>query len=255
MPIHKEVDPTIDDQVLLLRQVVTLKNAPPLTRVRALKPVKQFVVKPVLPLSLGPALLRISVIVATLVGGIIGLLPRTNLSLSNPVDPEDPFSSLVTVTNTGYLPLSSVTWQMALQTVSARNGGVSMVGAPNYSTRFHRNDWPPHYLGAGDQLTFALNEVFHTCKQGLKSADIAVVVDYEIPLIHLRVEKLYPLAAKIQTNGNFYWYSNARTLPADFSLHSPVSPGAPAVPLRSLPPLERSSFVEAAPVFSASAIR
>jgi hypothetical protein len=251
-PIHKEVDPAFDDQLLLLRQVVTLKNAPPLTQVPVLKPLKQFVAKPALQLKLGFVLLRISVIAATLVGGILGLIPRTNLTLSNPVDPEDPFSSLVTVTNTGYLPLLSVTWQMALQKVSARNGGVSMEGAPNYTTRFHHDDWPSHRLGAGDQLTFALNEVFHTCKQGFRSADIAIVVDYEIPLIHLRVEKLYPLAAKSQTNGNFYWYSNAQTLPAEFSFPSPV---APSEPLRSLPILERSSFVGTAPVFSASAVR
>jgi hypothetical protein len=46
-------------------------------------------------------------------------------------------------------------------------------------------------------------------RSGVGSADIAIIVDYEIPLIHLTREKIFPLSAKRQSNGNFYWYARS----------------------------------------------
>jgi hypothetical protein len=250
VPPLKQIDPA--SQVLPLRQVLTVENAPRLTPVPALKPFKQLsVVKPVPPLNLGRRVLQISLIVATLVGGFAVLFPRATVNASDPVDPEDPFSSLITIANTGYIPLLSVTLHMALGKVIPRNAGVGLEGAPNYTTRINYIDWTPRTLDPDDKYTISLNQIFHLCREGVASADIAIVVEYELPLIHLKVERLYPFAIKSQTNGSFYWYSDSRTPPARFSFPSFASPATPNAPPRSLPALERSSSANATPVLSA----
>jgi hypothetical protein len=232
-PVPKHVPPLkqVDTASQVLPLVLTVENAPPLTPVPALKPLKQpSVVKPVRPLNLGRRLLQISLIFATLVGGFAVLFPRTTVNASDPVDPEDPLSSLSTVANTGYIPLLSVTLHMALGKVIPRNAGVGLEGAPDYKTRLNHIDWTPRTLDPDDKYTIALNQIFHLCREGVASADIAIVVEYELPLIHLKVERLYPFAIKSQTNGNFYWYADSRTVPARFSFPSFASPATPNAP-------------------------
>ena len=116
---------------------------------------------------------------------------------------------------------------MALGRVIPSNAGVGLEGAPDYATRFNRIEWTPRTLDPDDKSTIALNQIFHLCREGVASADVAIVVEYELPLIHLKVERLYPFAIKSQTNGNFYWYSDSRTLPARFSFPYFASPATP----------------------------
>jgi hypothetical protein len=73
---------------------------------------------------------------------------------------------------------------------------------------FHRDIWSAHDLGLDDHFTVALNDFFTGNRTSLVSAQIATVVQYELPLIHLHREKRFPLFAKRQSNGNFYWYSD-----------------------------------------------
>jgi len=34
---------------------------------------------------------------------------------------------------------------------------------------------------------------------------MAVIIDYEIPIIHMKREKIFPLLSKRRPNGTFYW--------------------------------------------------
>jgi hypothetical protein len=147
-------------------------------------------------------------VTATIVGGLAVLIPRTTVSASDPVDPTDAFSSLVTITNSGFIPLLAVKSQIALQRISIRNGGL-VQGAPNYKTRLQFVEWTSHDLSLDDRFTFALNDIYRICPQRVDAADIAVVVNYEVPLIHWKVERIYPLFARRQTNGQVYWYANS----------------------------------------------
>jgi hypothetical protein len=58
-----------------------------------------------------------------------------------------------------------------------------------------------------DKFTFALNDVLDTHPGQLESAAIDVTVEYEIPIIHWKREKMFPMVAHRQTNGRFYWYA------------------------------------------------
>ncbi|MGA7381280.1 MAG: hypothetical protein WBX03_10540 [Terriglobales bacterium] len=62
-------------------------------------------------------------------------------------------------------------------------------------------------MAIDDRFTFPLNDVFDTADQnGLSYANLAIVVHYEIPLIHWKGEKAFPLATRQQRNGKLYWY-------------------------------------------------
>jgi hypothetical protein len=147
-------------------------------------------------------------VTATIVGGLVVLIPRTTVSASDPVDPADAFSSLVTVSNTGYIPLLSVKPYIGMQRISAIDG-FELKGAPNYTSRINVDAWKSHRLGLDDKFTFALNDLYKVCPGRMAGADLAVIVDYEIPLIHIKLEKIFPIYARKQTDGHFYWYAGS----------------------------------------------
>jgi hypothetical protein len=162
-----------------------------------------------------PSLLTIILTVATLLGGVVAvvtLLPRVTSSVSDPPNIDDPFSSSVTITNTGYVPLQSVTANLAVGniTFSANGHPVTLLGDIDKQT-WNMTSWPAHNLGLDDRFTVALNDMFGGNRNSLLSAQVAIVVQYKLPWIHIHREKRFPLFAKRQSNGNFYWYSD--TLP------------------------------------------
>jgi hypothetical protein len=57
-----------------------------------------------------------------------------------------------------------------------------------------------------DRFTVALNDVLGTAAPGgLQYADIAVIVDYEIPIIHWKRKKTFPIYTRKASNGKLYW--------------------------------------------------
>ena len=153
---------------------------------------------------------------ATLVGGVaalLTLLPRVSLAVSDPTDPDDPFSSSVTITNTGYIPLHSVVADIAwnkIMFLDEKGNRKTLLGDMSIQ-HFRSTHWGFHYLGLDDRFTISLNDVFAANKQTLIESEIAVVVEYDLPIIHLRREKRFPFFAKRQRKGTFYWY--AETMP------------------------------------------
>jgi hypothetical protein len=155
---------------------------------------------------------------ATLIGGVaalLALLPRVTVTASDPVNLDDPFSSSITITNTGYIPLYSLFPSVCL-------GAFELTRKPTLVTKrpeFHRADYEAHCmhlkewevrdLGLDDRKTIAINKLFDIEYNGASMAwaDIAIAVKYEVPVIHLKREKLFPLVATRQSNGRLYWYS------------------------------------------------
>jgi hypothetical protein len=127
--------------------------------------------------------------------------------VSDPVNLENPFSASVTITNAGYIPLDTVE-------VTVGIGEICPIGNPcperdfpdsvrQYATRIRRKQWAPHDMAIDDRFTIALNDVYDSIAQ---YADIAVIVQYEIPYLHWKREKTFPLATHRQSNGKLYWY-------------------------------------------------
>ena len=148
----------------------------------------------------------------TLVGfvaALLTLLPRLSLFVSDPVDPTNPFSASFTIINSGYVPLYAVAPRICLGEIgfgnaqpSKRNWDYGVTCLPPLQK------WQMKEMAIDDRKTFAINEEL-TLNGHFAEADIAVGVDYELPLpfIHWKRRKLFPLIAVRQTNGNYYWYS------------------------------------------------
>ena len=153
--------------------------------------------------------------VATLLGYVV-LIPHVTPTISDPTDSDNPFSSSLTITNNSVYPLDSVGVFIKLGTVCAHGSSCpEKTHFPNphrYDGReaynnFRRSDWSEHYLAIDDRFTVALNDVFdQTPNQTTEYADFAVVIRYEIPVIHWKVEKMYPCYTRTQSNGKLYWY-------------------------------------------------
>jgi len=61
------------------------------------------------------------------------------------------------------------------------------------------------------EATVSLNDAFGSNRSSLVEAQVAIIVRYQLPLIHWKREKRFPMFAKRASNGNFYWYAD--TLP------------------------------------------
>jgi hypothetical protein len=138
-------------------------------------------------------------------------LPRLTANVSDPVDPDNPFSASVTITNTGYVPLSSVKPWYGLKKMTFGNPATPTVfqsdGSKVYP-KFDNAKWHSSDLGLDDKFTFGLNDIWGK-PSGFLSADMAIVIEYRIPIIHWKREKVFPFTAERQTNGHFYWYAKA----------------------------------------------
>jgi hypothetical protein len=160
------------------------------------------------------SVLAVLLAIATLIGvpaALVAFLPRVTATMSDPLDTNNPFSSSITIVNTGYLPLHAVTVSIAVQNISG-NGSVPTVnlrGVPNYGSIIHQQNWVPRELGLDDRFMLALDQFMNFPTKTLGSADIAIVIDYEIPIIHIKRRKRYPYFARKQPSGNFFWYADA----------------------------------------------
>ena len=153
---------------------------------------------------------------ATLVGGAAVLVPRVTATVADPVDTSRPFSSFVTITNTGFIPLDKVGVTLGVHNIIVQSGLMLRgVDGAEFPTRMHFDNIAYHDLGLDDRFAFALNEMWGASERdkliGTDTvADLAIIVEYDIPIIHWRREKIFPLILRRQTNGNFYWYATEK---------------------------------------------
>jgi hypothetical protein len=146
----------------------------------------------------------------TLAGGLaaaLTLLPRVTATISEPADPADPFSSSVTITNTGYLPLNSVAGFVRVKELrygSLTDPIVLNTDNGSYDLALDAGRLPVH-LGLDDRFSFDIHQYLPHLPPVLSRANISITVRYTIPLIHLTREKLFPAVAVRQHGGTFRW--------------------------------------------------
>ena len=142
--------------------------------------------------------------IATLLGYVV-LIPRPVIAISDPVDPSDPFSASISVTNTGYVPLHNVHVGIPVKDIASLVGP-GLAGDSEYGTVVFPDAGNAGDLGIDDKFSFPLNKVMDGDKGNLKSADIGILVQYELPVIGVKRYKLSLAHVDQQKNGNFYWY-------------------------------------------------
>jgi hypothetical protein len=151
----------------------------------------------------------------TLVGTVIELLPRVTPSVSEPPDPDSPFSSSVTIVNSGSIPLYSVSVGVGVHKICVEPTKCEdedfTKSAQDYRSRITSPDWTRRRLGVDSRFEIPLNGVIKPDPNEhptpvLNKASVAIIVRYRIPFTFWATEKIFPLALNKQTNGKFYWY-------------------------------------------------
>ena len=93
-----------------------------------------------------------------LLAAVVTFLPRVDVNVADPVAANDPFSSLVLISNTGYLPLRNVAVQIGVGDISMGRGRDDTEHhlTKKWLSRFY-GDWPRSDLSTGKKFTIALN--------------------------------------------------------------------------------------------------
>jgi len=60
-------------------------------------------------------------------------------------------------------------------------------------------------MAVDDHFTFALDDITRAEGNRLTYADIAVIVNYRTPYLHLTRKKTFPLYTRKASNGKLYW--------------------------------------------------
>jgi hypothetical protein len=97
---------------------------------------------------------------------------------------------------------------LAINQITVLVGG-GIKGSPGYGGALLPADGQNQSLAMDDRLSFPISDTIRSDKNNLASADIAILVGYRLPLIHIERDKLFPMEARRQPNGNFYWYAKA----------------------------------------------
>jgi hypothetical protein len=151
-------------------------------------------------------------IIATLLAYLV-LIPRVTPALSEPADPNNPFTSSLTVTNNSVYPVKSVEAFIRPKTICPSLGPcpekTEFPDPHRYdkdlSPDFARTQRGTHDLGTDQAFTIALNDMFDWGADP-QFVDLAIIIRYEIPIIHWKREKKFPCYTRMQSNGKLYWY-------------------------------------------------
>lgn len=144
--------------------------------------------------------------VITVIGTITWFWPSVSVSISDPVDPNNPFSAKATITNTGHITLRNVEPFIDLGEIKfgdPQHPGIwkSDVGF----TEFGNRAWHAADLSPNQPLDIGLSEGMFS-PPSLLSADLRITVKYQLPIIPIHREYSLPFSAAKQSNGHFYWY-------------------------------------------------
>jgi hypothetical protein len=142
---------------------------------------------------------------------VLAFLPRVLPSISEPTIQGQPFSASVTITNTGSIPLQNVSVGLGINEICPANSPCNSSefptpGANHSGNLVQRVGRKPRDLGIDERFTFPLNEIIDTQNSATDYANIAIVVDYEIPIIKWKREKIYPLYTRKDNNGHIHWF-------------------------------------------------
>jgi hypothetical protein len=161
------------------------------------------------------------VVFCTLLGGagsIVTFVPRPSISLIDSVDPDNPFSSRFTISNSGVIPLTDVSVGIHPQVLLVGNGEIESPkrekGDAATTFTIVRPEWEHLHLGADESLQIPLSEIFSPDVINIggdyrqfRGGDLSIIVKYRPWLIPIQRVKELRVVAHREPNGKFYWNS------------------------------------------------
>jgi hypothetical protein len=158
-----------------------------------------------------PSLTGIVLGIITILGGILAplaYLPRPSVSVSEPVDADNPLSSAFTVTNGNIIPLWDV--RLGIAPGDMGIGRKTLEGdrpLSDDSGFLFMPKWEHHYLRMDEQFTITPSDLLNIQPPtSLTRADLAIIVQYYPWFLPIQRSRAFRFEAHRQTNGHFYWY-------------------------------------------------
>ena len=136
-------------------------------------------------------------------GVVVALYPRISVSPSTYLDTSDPLKALFDVTNQGFPSLNNIQSSCAIRRVVLVTGQ-EIMGESDFSSRLVN---PIHFsqkIASGETDTVFCPLGALKLPAPVKSADIAIVVDYSSMGLHWPV-KIFPFTTQIDVNGQLHW--------------------------------------------------
>jgi hypothetical protein len=148
----------------------------------------------------------------------VTFLPRPAISLVDPVDADNPWSSRFTITNNAWVPLTDVLVGIHPQHVRIGNSEIISPKRKKGDTGtvfiLSSVDWDHLYLAMDDSFAIPMSDVIgpkgfikFNDPGDVKEADFSVIVRYNPWFIPLRRAKEFRFHAYRETNGKVYWKS------------------------------------------------
>jgi hypothetical protein len=137
------------------------------------------------------------------------------VSTIDPVDPDNPFSSRFTITNTGFIALENVSVGIAPGKIDWGGDAVLRTEGP-LSDKSHvlmSSNWQNHELRMDEPYTITPSDVFSPRgvqgpdNRPIQSADIAIIVTYQPWFIPWSRSRAFRFQARRGAAGKFLWYS------------------------------------------------
>jgi hypothetical protein len=144
---------------------------------------------------------------------LLTFLPRPSVSVGDPVDPENPFSSAFTVTNGNFVPLRDISVGLKLGNIKVGNVNLaskSPLSNGRSGAIFETEGWEHRDLEMDERFTISPMEVMSRIippGMDFNGGEIAIQVQYTPWLVPLKRSKSFGFRAVRQTNSKFYWYA------------------------------------------------
>jgi hypothetical protein len=147
------------------------------------------------PVAFGIGILGLTM---TLLFGLLTLFPRLSISNTGPIDPDDAFSTPFHVVNDGYVPLFSVRFSVAIGQINVSDW------IPNYKSRITRPEWYASSFWPNDAFDVYAGDILRA-KGAVRSADIAIVVEYHPFGIPTNRDRLFRFVTEIGADNRPHW--------------------------------------------------
>jgi hypothetical protein len=151
--------------------------------------------------------------VITLVGFLVALLifwPRVTVEFTDPVDPANPLSSKVTITNATFIaPLESVTVALGLCQLATDPLEIDPHLPCNTSkvASFVQPSWTHHYLAADEAYGISFGDIFAPPPNGrISGADVSAIVIYHWWFIPFECRTTRRFVTRKQEDGKLHWF-------------------------------------------------
>lgn len=139
-----------------------------------------------------------------ILGIAVTFYPRISVKPSDSLDPNNALKTPFIITNDSFMPISNVRYSCAIKDVKTKDWP-GVIGEPDYSSRLVSSNLVAARMGIGESDSAICPLAGFNLHSDIVSADIAVVVQYSVPVLPINLEKIVPFTTLRDSQGRLRW--------------------------------------------------